>query len=80
MKKTSFLTPLLTAVLVLLSACGEDRTYEFVAKTEEDHWIEDQMRDVYLYYADMPELEMENYFYPVDEFFPMLLASYDQYS
>ncbi len=80
MKKTSFLTPLLTAVLVLLSACGEDRTYEFVAKTEEDHWIEDQMRDVYLYYVDMPELEMENYFYPVDEFFPMLLASYDQYS
>ncbi len=80
MKQIPFLALLLASISFFFSSCGEDRTYEFVAKTEEDHWIEDQMRDVYLYYADMPELEMENYFYPAEEFFPMLLASYDKYS
>lgn len=80
MKKISFPTIFLAAMLALLSSCGEDRTYEFVAKTEKDHWIEAQMQDIYLYYADIPELETANYFYPVDEFFPMVLASYDKYS
>lgn len=82
MKRISFLTSfLMTAVmLAFFSSCGEDRTYEFVAMTEETHWIETQMQDIYLYYADMAEVEMEDYFSSVDEFFPLLLASYDEYS
>ena len=71
---------LLALAALLLASCGEDRTYEYVAKTEEAHWIENQMKDIYLYYQDMKEPEMEAYFYPPEEFFPQLLADADKYS
>ena len=61
-------------------SCGEDRTYEFLAKTEVDNWIEAQMREIYLYYREIPQLETEDYFSPAEEFFPKLLASQDKYS
>ena len=80
MKRNIYLTGLLLTVASLLSSCGEDRTHEYIEKTEEDQWIANQMKDVYLYYQEIPELKSENYFYPVDEFFPMLLASHDRYS
>lgn len=72
------LLPLIAAGL--LASCGEDRTYEFLAKTEVDNWIEDQMQEVYLYYQEMPQLEEKSYFRPAEEFFPLLLASHDNYS
>lgn len=69
----------LTAAL-LLTACGEDRTSEYIAKTEVAHWIEDQMQDVYLWYNEMPQLDEQYYFYQPDEFFPELLSTQDRFS
>lgn len=81
MKRITYLIASLISVsCFILTSCGEDRTYEFVAKTEVDHWIEAQMQDLYLYYKDIPSLEMEYYFYPADEFFPKILAPQDKYS
>lgn len=81
MKKISkLITISLFSLGILLASCGEDRTGEFIAKTEADHWIETQMKDIYLWYNDIPELETSYYFYPADEFFPMLLSSKDKYS
>ena len=80
MKKNIFPCGLLAAVPLFLASCGEDRTYEYLAKTETDNWIEAQMRDVYLYYQDMPVLETEDYFSPPEEFFPKILAPQDKYS
>ena len=61
MKRNICHTFLLATAAWLLASCGEDRTYEFLAKTEVDNWIEDQMQEVYLYYQDMPQLEQERY-------------------
>ena len=80
MKRNAYLTGLLAAAASLLTACGEDRTYQYIAKTEVDHWIEAQMQDVYLYYKDIPQLDTKYYFYPAEEFFPEILASQDKYS
>ena len=80
MKRNICHTFLLATAAWLLASCGEDRTYEFLAKTEVDNWIEDQMQEVYLYYQDMPQLEQESYFRPPEEFFPMLLSSQDKFS
>lgn len=39
-----------TMVMVIaLMACGEDRTYEYEALTERDHWVADVWRDSYLW-------------------------------
>ena len=76
MKRNIYLTGLLLTVASLLSSCGEDRTHEYIEKTEEDQWIANQMKDVYLYYQEIPELKSENYFYPVDEFFPPKYSDY----
>ena len=78
MKKNIFPCGLLAAVPLFLASCGEDRTYEYLTKTETDNWIEAQMRDVYLYYQDMPVLETEDYFSPPEEFFPKILAPQDK--
>ncbi len=81
MKGTSKLIKTFLLIFCLLSAsCGEDRTGEFIAKTEVDHWIESQMQDIYLWYNEIPEIETSYYFYPADEFFPMLLSSNDKFS
>ena len=81
MKRFSkFINTSLIALALLLASCGEDRTGEFIAKTEVDHWIEAQMQDIYLWYNEIPELETSYYFYPADEFFPMLLSSNDKFS
>lgn len=72
--------PLLAVVAILFSSCGEDRTDEFMAKTEVDNWIEAQMKEMYLYYQDMPQLEAKEYFKPADAFFSRLLAPQDKYS
>lgn len=80
MTRKVYFIPLLAVAAILFSSCGEDRTYEFLAKTEVDNWIEAQMKEIYLYYQDMPQLEAKEYFKPADEFFSSLLASQDKYS
>ena len=38
----------------LFGACGEDRTYQFVDKTERCQWIYDVMSQWYLWNSEMP--------------------------
>ena len=46
-----FLTYLFTIVIALqmLVSCGEDRTYEYEAKTQHNHWAYDVVLDTYLW-------------------------------
>lgn len=64
--------------LLLLSACGEDRSGEYMSRTEEDRWIEEKMRDIYLWYYDMPEASTLKYFAIPEDFFPTLLSKVAQ--
>ena len=43
--------------LVLLMACGEDRTYEYEEKTQHNHWIREQMIDQYLWADSLVDFE-----------------------
>ena len=51
---------LYTWMIVLLTACGEDRTGEFYALIEDRMWIEEVMRENYLWAEDMPVIEKED--------------------
>ena len=59
----------------LLSSCGKDRTGEFYALIEDRMWIEEVMRENYLWAEDMPVIEKEdNYFQEPATFFKNLLS------
>ena len=51
---------LYTWMIVLFTACGEDRTGEFYALIEDRMWIEEVMRENYLWAEDMPVIEKED--------------------
>ncbi len=80
MKKKIHLILLPTVTAFALLSCGEDRTKEYLAKTEVDNWIEAQMKEIYLYYKDMPQPASGDYFSPAEDFFKKLLTSQDKYS
>ena len=58
----------------ILSSCGEDRTGEFYALIEDRMWIEETMREHYLWYDQIPAIEKEaDYFKEASMFFKNLL-------
>ena len=62
-------------LLFLLTSCGEDRTGEFYALIEDRMWIEEVMRENYLWAEDMPVIEKEDdYFQEPATFFKKLLS------
>lgn len=62
-------------LMLLFSSCGEDRTGEFYALIEDRMWIEEVMRDNYLWAEDMPVIEKEDdYFQEPATFFKNLLS------
>lgn len=66
---------LYTWIIVCLSSCGEDRTGEFYALIEDRMWIEEVMRENYLWAEDMPVIENEDdYFQEPTTFFKNLLS------
>lgn len=66
---------LYTWMIVVLTACGEDRTGEFYALIEDRMWIEEVMRENYLWAEDMPVIEKEDeYFQEPATFFKNLLS------
>lgn len=65
---------LFCTVILVLAACGEDRTDEYLVRTEEDRWIEEQMQNIYLWYYDMPQGKGIDYFAAPKEFFASLLS------
>ncbi len=65
----------LLGLLLLLASCGEDRTGEFYALIEDRMWMEEVMRENYLWYNDIPAIENENdYFAERSVFFKSLLS------
>ena len=65
----------LALIATLLSACGEDRTGEFYALIEDRMWIEEVMRENYLWAEDMPVIDKEDdYFQEPATFFKNLLS------
>ena len=61
--------------LILLTSCGEDRTGEFYALIEDRMWIEEVMRENYLWAEDMPVIEKEDdYFQEPATFFKKMLS------
>ena len=66
---------ILILMLLLLTACGEDRSGEFYALIEDRMWIEETMRTNYLWAQDMPVIEDEDdYFQKPATFFKNLLS------
>lgn len=66
---------LLSLLLLLLTSCGEDRTGEFYALIENRMWIEEVMRENYLWAEDMPVINNDNdYFQEPKTFFKNMLS------
>ena len=66
---------LYTWMIFLFTACGEDRTGEFYALIEDRMWIEEVMRENYLWAEDMPVIEKEDdYFQDPATFFKKMLS------
>ena len=63
------------ALLLAFTSCGEDRSGEFYDLIEDKLWIEQVMREYYLWYEDIPTIENENdYFKEPTAFFKSLLS------
>lgn len=65
---------------LLCGACGEDRTYQFVEKTERCQWIYDIMKQWYLWSDEMPEPSDAQFFGDAETFFKKLIVKKDKYS
>lgn len=62
-------------MMVLLTSCGEDRSGEFYALIEDRMWIEETMREHYLWAEDIPTIEKEDdYFQEPATFFKNMLS------
>ena len=74
MKRLQYIAFLL--IMILATSCGVDRTGEFYALIEDRMWIEDVMRENYLWAEDMPVIEKEeDYFQDPAAFFKKLLST-----
>lgn len=69
----------LVATLVF-SSCGEDRSGEYLALIEKDQWIVETMRDIYLWYYDIPADDALTFTAAPKDFFPKLLSKQDRFS
>lgn len=64
----------LLLLLISFTSCGEDRTGEFYALIEDRMWIEETMKEHYLWYEHMPTITNENdYFTQAPSFFKKML-------
>ena len=63
---------LLWTSIILVSSCGEDRTYEYEEKTERSHWMMDTMKEWYLWGDSIYEPEWKDFFAAPPDFFKKL--------
>ena len=70
----------LYVLLMFLSSCGEDRTYEYLELTQENQWIYEKMQDVYLWSDSMKRPDRKSFFAKESTFFQSLLHRTDRYS
>lgn len=69
----------LVSIFVLIS-CGKDRTEEYIEQTQENQWIYNTMKEVYLWKEDIKELQQAEFFNSQEKFFSSLLHKDDKAS
>ena len=62
----------LFVLLMFLSSCGEDRTYEYLELTQENQWIYEKMQDVYLWGDSMKRPDRKSFFAKESFWFPKM--------
>ena len=67
-------------LLMLLTGCGEDRTYEYLELTQENQWIYEKMQDVYLWNDYIQKPSRQKFFGKGSTFFQSLLLKDDKFS
>ena len=72
------LFPILLLFLLLLAACGEDRSHEYEELTAHNTWLLAQMHDQYLWGDQLAEPTYKNYFQTSTKFFSTLCSSVGQ--
>ena len=65
----------LLTTLFFITSCGVDRSGEYYALVGDDMWIEEVMKQHYLWYDQMPEISEKDYFAEPEEFLRKLLYS-----
>lgn len=75
--------PLLFPLLGLLAltslfSCGEDRWKEYYPLTGRDLWMDSLMREVYLWYEDIPASKSLNYFQAPETFLKKIISERDK--
>ncbi len=66
--------------LLLLSACGEDRTYEYLEITQENQWTFAKMNEVYLWSDSIKKPTRKEFFGNTGRFFSSILLKEDRFS
>lgn len=79
MRLTNHILPILLLATMLIS-CGEDRTYEYLEKTEENQWILSQMQSNYLWNDSITTPQRKEFFGSSSNFFYNLLYKNDNSS
>ncbi|MGL4853028.1 MAG: S41 family peptidase [Phocaeicola sp.] len=72
MKSIQYYTYLLI-LTALLSSCGEDRTYQYDLLVADKIYMEETLKEHYLWYDEMPNPSENEYFNTPEIFFPKLL-------
>lgn len=67
-------------VILAFTACGEDRTYEYMELTEETHWIFSKMKESYLWGDSIKNPQTKDFFADNKVFYKNLLMKYDKSS
>lgn len=65
----------LLATLFIIASCGEDRSGEYYALIGENLWIEQVMKEHYLWYDSIPQIKEDDYFADPENFLAKLLYS-----
>lgn len=79
MKFISRIFPILLFA-AMFASCGEDRTHEYLEKTEENQWILAQMKEYYLWSDSMTKPKQNEFFGSSSNFFYKLLYKNDNSS
>lgn len=78
-RRKPLLFPLLGLLaLTSLFSCGEDRWKEYYPLTGRDLWMDSVMREVYLWYEDIPSSKGLNFFQNPETFLKSLLSKKDK--
>ena len=59
----------LLTTLFFITSCGVDRSGEYYALVGDDMWIEEVMKQHYLWYDQIPEISEKDYFAEPEELF-----------